>query len=81
MKPTLLDKAKSFRPVKKPKNEIQPGELELTLAYCRGEIKLHQFWHALGKRGSGNGPASHRIGVVIRQAIASGELQVKIKRS
>lgn len=77
---TLLDKAKAFRPVKRPKNKIRPGELELTLAYCRGEISLAQYRAAFGNSHTSTGSATHRIGTVIRQAIASGALQVKIRR-
>ena len=69
---TLLEKAKALPAPKKLKRAIRDGELELTLAYCRGEISLRQYWLALGRHPFRTGSASHRVGSVLRHGIMSG---------
>ncbi len=78
---TLLEKAKALPAPKKLKRAIRDGELELTLAYCRGEISLRQYWLALGRHPFRTGSASHRVGSVLRHGIMSGQLQIKINHS
>lgn len=77
---TLLERAKSRSIIKRPKRDIRKGELELVLAYIRGEIALHQYGHAIGWKDKHNGSMTHRIGSVIRQAVAHGDLKLVLKK-
>jgi hypothetical protein len=76
----LLDKAKKHKAVRVGPHPVIPptrDELEVIIAYLKGEITIRAYAVALGIKNPGN--ASHRVGPVLRFGIEQGFLELKLK--
>jgi cell division inhibitor SulA len=77
MEQSLLEIAKAVHVVKKRRVAVRVGELDVVIGYLEGSLTYGQAAHALreGKE-IGNGSITHRIGSVLRWAVAEGKIKI-----
>ena len=73
MSKTLLEKAKELKMVKKSRYSCNKEEIDVAIAWAKGELTLKQVAYGLNKKYSGN--VIYYVALLLREALKIGKLK------